>query len=154
VIHVKQVSKLLIAIQALKYYILALSAGLLNLVLPGANVRKFQVRRASIDCGNAYSGFGGRGCWGRGGTRRGEDKGLLRLIGAQSASILPGKEVRLFMLDSILKRDGATCLGLLSFFQPLMNTHVYTSFASSVPNLRMKLFSLIQFRIICICYCR
>jgi hypothetical protein len=61
VIHVKQVSKLLIAMQVLKYYILALSARLLSLVLPEANVRKPQVSRASIDCGNGYSSFVGKG---------------------------------------------------------------------------------------------
>jgi hypothetical protein len=59
--HVKQASKLLIATQTLKYYILDLSAG-----AAGGEVRKLQVSRASIDCGNAYSGFWGRGCRGRG----------------------------------------------------------------------------------------
>ena len=69
-----------------------MSAGFLSFVLLAGNVRKLQVGRAAIDCGKACSGFWvnmkGRGCSGRG-----EDKGVLRLIGTQSASILPGKEV-------------------------------------------------------------
>jgi hypothetical protein len=81
-------------------------------------------------------------------ARGGEDKELLRLIGAQRASI-----VRTFALDSILWRVGVTCLGLLSFLLPVMNTHVYSSSASSVPALLMKRFNFIQFRIICIYYC-
>lgn len=39
--------------------ILVVSAGFLSLLLLVANVRKLQVGRASIDCGNACSGFGG-----------------------------------------------------------------------------------------------
>jgi hypothetical protein len=63
---------MLIATHALKCYISDLSAEPLSLMLPGANVRKIQVSRASIDCGNAYSGFWGRGCWGRGVAKQGE----------------------------------------------------------------------------------
>ena len=69
-------------------------SGCRSLMVLAANVRKLQVGRAAIDCGNACSGFGvdmkGRGCSGRR-----EDKGMLRLIGTQSGSILPAKEVLL-----------------------------------------------------------
>jgi hypothetical protein len=54
-----------------------------------ANARKLQVGRAAIDCGFGVD-MKGRGCSGRR-----EDKGMLRLIGTQSGSILPAKEVLL-----------------------------------------------------------
>lgn len=60
------------------------------------------------------SGVGGVG----GEAWRGKEKELLRLIGAQNASIVPGKEVRSFVLDSILRRVAVTCLGLLSCCSP------------------------------------